>query len=742
MVKNRINTFILPVLRFFLASFLLAGCAEEELWEGKEGVPEGDGVGMVDIKLDVESMRDTDDLESKIHTLRLVAFRSADGTLKLNKRFDFHKDGYNPGTDNISEVITTGSTELCIIANETPEMTENLEKDDLNMATVRQQMFLLEDIDKYIVKDSLAKGIPMYAEYHNLGIKITHTKENPFSIKASLERVLAKITLTISNKTHKEITLESVTVKSLPAHSWLFSKDYTGATQDLAARALSLTNTPSATEKSEYDPVVMYIPEYILTKIGDRSYLEIIGKADVDGHKIDCSYTISLGNGLDKYNKEATIKEAITKKVITTADLSMLRNTHYQINVSDLKGYERDKMTFLIDITPWDSENIDVYEGGAWAVHPVSQRIPIRNSASFTAKFIHTHASRIVYKWYRSQYKQTVDSPTPPEPSIELLHVDTLQNGTESVYTFANSLPNASGEIFCEAAPLGGVNFRESNKSTLMVIGDWIPGDGEKEAYPPMQDWEGPKSPEGRAISVPLGASYLLRDTRDGKIYRTKLLADGNWWMIQELAYGNPSSLSDFVTLGLLSYTNNMIGEKLWGIACRPNSPFGGLLYNPFAAVQYEAGWPGNLNGTKSLSVQGLCPDGWHLPGNKNDKWSEEWVQLGDKMGKFSFDKLVNYEYQFPEHFNSYTHEYFIPSRNGTYEDFLIVDNKKCAYHAGIVMLRGEYSSIGFNYHEDLSQSLDSIERNANDGPNIDPQSEDAFPTNSGYPIRCIRNDK
>lgn len=739
MVKNRINTFILPVLRFFLASFLLAGCAEEELWEGKEGVPEGDGVGMVDIKLDVESMRDTEALESKIHTLRLVAFRSADGTLKLNKRFDF-EDGYNPGTDNISEVITTGSTELCIIANETPGMTENLEKDDLNMDTVRQQMLLLEDIGKYIVKDSLAaKGIPMYAEYQNLGIKITHTKENPFSIKAFLERALTKITLTISNKTHKEITLESVTVKSLPVHSWLFSKDYTGATQDLAARALSLTNTPSTTEKSEYAPVVMYIPEYILTEIENRSYLEIIGKADVDGQKIDCSYTISLGNGLNAYYKEAAIEEAITNKVITTADLSMLRNTHYQINVTDLKGYEKDKMTFLIGITPWNSENIDVYEGGTWAVHPVSQRIPIRDAASFTAKFIHTHASHIVYKWYRSQYKQTVDSPTPPEPSIELLHVDTLPKGTESVYTFTNSLPNASGEIFCEAAPLGGVNFRESNKSTLMVIGDWIPGDGEKEAYPPMQDWKGPKLGEV-AVVVPVGASYLLRDTRDGKIYRTKLMADGNWWMIQELAYGNSSSLSDFVDFGSSQFKKDVIGKNLYGVACRPNSLFGGLLYNSFAAVQREMGWPNNLAGTRNLTVQGLCPKGWHLPGNKNDKWSEEWVQLGESMKKFSFEKLINYEYYCPFHFNSYTHEYFIPSMDGTFDDFLKIDNKKCAYHAGIIMLRGEYSSIGFNYHEDLSQSLNPIERESNDGPNIDPQTEDAFPTNSGYPIRCIRD--
>lgn len=735
MVKNRINTFILPVLRFFLASFLLAGCAEEELWEGKEGVPEGDGVGMVDIKLDVESMRDTEALESTIHTLRLVAFRSADGTLKMNKLFAF-SGGYDPTKDNISEVIMTGSTELCIIANETAGMTENLEKSNLDIETVRQQMISLKDI----VQDSLAnRGIPMYAEYQNLGIKITHTKEHPFSIKASLERALAKITLTISNKTHTEITLESVTVKSMPAHSWLSSKDYTGATQDLAAMALSLTNT-STTEKSEYAPVVMYIPEYILTEIENRSYLEIIGKADVNGQKIDCSYSISLGNGLDKYYKEAAIKEAIDKKVITTADLSMLRNTHYQINVSDLKGYERDKMTFLIDITSWDSENIDVYEGGTWAVHPVSQRIPIRDAASFAAKFIYTKAPNqtkdvyTVYKWYRSQYKQTLDTPIPAEPSIELLRVDTLLLGAESVYTFTNSLPNASGEIFCEAAPLGGVNFRKSNKSTLMVIGDWIPGDEEKEAYPPMQDWV-KDAPE-----VPVGASYLLRDTRDGNVYRTKRMADGNWWMIQELAYGKTSSLFEFWDLGKEETKIEVIGKDLWGVAYDAGSSFGGFLYNSYAAVQYKEIWPDNLNGTRNLTVQGLCPKGWHLPGNKNGNWSEEWVQLGKKIEGFSLEKLISYEYYSSFHFNTYTHKYFIPSKVGTFEDFLKVDNKKCAYHAGIIMLRGEYSSIGFNYHEDLSHSDDPDIRESNDGPNIDPQNEDAFPTNSGYPIRCIRD--
>ena len=88
-------------------------------------------------------------------------------------------------------------------------------------------------------------------------------------------------------------------------------------------------------------------------------------------------------------------------------------------------------------------------------------------------------------------------------------------------------------------------------------------------------------------------------DARDGQVY-TMIEIGGVQWMAENLRYNAPGSFIN---------PNN------------PNASYGRL---------YD--WPTLMNGDTSSNsnpstVQGICPDGWHLPSD------EEWKQLEKSLG-------------------------------------------------------------------------------------------------------------
>lgn len=669
----------------YLMIFGLVSCSDDEAWSGKEDIPEGNGTGALQVKMDITSMAATADLESKINIVRIVGFRSVDGSLKFNYLYP-NEENSDPA--NILQEVTTGYTDLCIIVNETPEMSKTLGSVS-TVEEVRTQVLSLNDFNLFADNDSLAKyGLPMYKEYSGLPIKMIHTESSPYLLKAEVERIMAKLTLRITNLTHKEVTLDSIKILSLPEKSWLYPAGY--ADETTASAAIKLVSVSDGT----YNDVNLYLPEYVLTDLSKRSILNLKGTAKIGASTADtiqCSYTISLGHGLSKFNKESLVEQSLSENKLSEEDFNIVRNTHYTIMVSDIKGYENDKLTFLVGVNPWINVKENAYEGGTWRQQPISQRIPIKNGTSFTAKFIHTNAPYIVYNWCRSQYKQTDTDKEPALPTIELLKSETLKNGEKSVLEFTDALPTASGEIYCEAAPIGGQHFRKSNAVTLMVIGDWD-GDG-LDIFPDIQKWI-PKT------DMPLGASYLLRDTRDNKIYRTKRMADGNWWMIQDLAYSetSPTPISNFMNIAVMGSVlsgQGSLGSKIFGACCISDEDTGGYLYSRDAAIAIKDGLISTPDETKNQeNILGVCPVGWHLPGNRESLWNREWVLLTEKIVPVTVNTISKYGYYDSKDFNAYTTTYVDVKSDNSGVEYKKGGNTY-RFHGGYTTVSLYYLSLG-----------------------------------------------
>lgn len=85
-------------------------------------------------------------------------------------------------------------------------------------------------------------------------------------------------------------------------------------------------------------------------------------------------------------------------------------------------------------------------------------------------------------------------------------------------------------------------------------------------------------------------------DTRDGHLYGFTQIGNANW-MTQNLNFA-PSS-----TTGNWCYNDISANCEEYG-----------RLYNWAAAMDLDASYNATTNPTASATIQGLCPDGWHLP--------------------------------------------------------------------------------------------------------------------------------
>lgn len=108
-----------------------------------------------------------------------------------------------------------------------------------------------------------------------------------------------------------------------------------------------------------------------------------------------------------------------------------------------------------------------------------------------------------------------------------------------------------------------------------------------------------------------------LTDSRDGNIYKTVSIGD-QVWMAENLAYlpeVSPSSSGSYDEP--YYYVFGYESTNVSAAKATTNYTTYGVLYN----------WPAAMNGASSSNsnpsgVQGICPDGWHLPSD------EEWTQL------------------------------------------------------------------------------------------------------------------
>ena len=121
-----------------------------------------------------------------------------------------------------------------------------------------------------------------------------------------------------------------------------------------------------------------------------------------------------------------------------------------------------------------------------------------------------------------------------------------------------------------------------------------------------------------------------LTDSRDGQVYNTVLIGS-QWWMAENLNYGA------YVTLatgqGAAGTQKYCYGDNTANC-----STYGGLY-------EWVEMMDGSLtcNGTGAppndacaTPVQGVCPNGWHIP--SNDEWTTLEKNVGSNPGDFPYD--------------------------------------------------------------------------------------------------------
>ena len=713
-MKKRYDILNLCTL-WLLMAVVIVGCADEDLENSSS--PVTGGSAYFKLQLNALSTDIGEDFESDIHSIRIIAYKSGTYT---SPQCNYYVDALSANKTAQTEPIevVAGKIDFYIIVNETSDM--NLAGEYITVSDIQSQIQWYGSLTQSVRNKSLT----MYSELLSKEIPVGHDEFNPFIVEDNVSRIMAKVTLSIQNITHKEdVLLETAQIKSLPNKSFLAPSIY-----DCINDSLKLSDSMNlvTTDKETYDSVSFYIPEILLKDKAKRAYIEIKGKAR---GTVNCTYKISLGEGLKNFISEAQVENNISS--LSAKDFSMNRNTHYKINVNDIKGYGTNQLAFVLNVLPWNQNLEDIYDGGVWVQQPSeSKRIARLGTAEFKAEFRRTTHGEIEYIWMVNRYPNGLVQPEVIKEIKDSISITTVNGVSTLKYLIAE--PDMSGEIYCIAAAKGSAQYRETKHVTFLVIGDWVVSKGR---FPEMNNWTPP------ARNIPMGTSYLLRDGRDGKVYRTKLMADGNWWMIQDLAYGNPVDINTFLNNCSNTRVLNLIGVGSYGVAIKSTNmldgyPTGGLLYNSIAAIQREQATTVDDNSDKDVGrlteyIQGLCPNGWHFPANMNGVYQLEWVNLlrNANMNQFSASDFMRFTFFDSHDFNAYTYQ--------TYnEDYF---KKNIAFHGGYMAYRDKMkpksTSMGvFTFY-------DGVDATGTEFYGIIYNSAYFLADDFPAPIRCVLDD-
>ncbi len=131
-------------------------------------------------------------------------------------------------------------------------------------------------------------------------------------------------------------------------------------------------------------------------------------------------------------------------------------------------------------------------------------------------------------------------------------------------------------------------------------------------------------------------------DERDGRAYKSVKIGN-KWWMAENLAYLPSVSPSDVGSETLpYYYVYEYQGTDIDAAKATGYYETYGVLYNFSAASKSPAspdfGGGGGEGGVVNPYVQGVCPAGWHLPGD------DEWAQLENYLiaNGYNYDGTTN----------------------------------------------------------------------------------------------------
>jgi uncharacterized protein (TIGR02145 family) len=230
--------------------------------------------------------------------------------------------------------------------------------------------------------------------------------------------------------------------------------------------------------------------------------------------------------------------------------------------------------------------------------------------------------------------------------------------------------------------------------------------------------------------NTPNGTVWSLEDSRDGKTYKVKQMADGRIWMVQDLKFGNCANdatttwyndNSQAATTHTPTVAVGYVGH------CRAtNYTNSGYLYSWAAAVQSQGGYNGGtytgcsttVSGTSGAApgaCKGICPDGWHLP--TKDEFQALYAQLGNASNSTTAN---NFGY--------------------SYKD---IDAEATHWHG---VLGGTCNSDGsLNGQGSYALYWSSTYYSSNDAYNLNFNSSYVYPASyyskyNGQSVRCVRN--
>lgn len=665
MQKNK-NKSVKLFSTFLLLGSLLwcSGCTKEQSFS------ENEEQKIVNLSMNLATRSGTGDAEIK--NVRIIAFDSYNGGLVYNERID------NPSSNPITIQLLSGVRDIYVITNEPAGQSSRL-ANVRNLIELKEVRMPIEDL----------KQGETFVTFGQALRQTIHSKGASNRVEVLNRRLAIKVDLTVNGKGFTQTN--NVSFTNLPDAVPLFEDDYESVQKKTITADLTDTGiSPAGYIWSKTATIVL--PSYLFTPPSDEDKAARV--------------EFMLGSGV--------ISAAIGHDVLAE-EYTLHRNTIYALAAE----IGPDNLVINASVRNWDENTANYPAGGGsfWNAQPQDTRVGLNGTtedatAVFTAG-LSSSGEAANFKWYRK--KQLADF------SFETTEItngisSSPETNKSQLTIVASSLDDAC-EVYCVAtvtAPDGKTDRLESERATFMVVGDWVQPAG---TYPSMENWKAP-------MNVPLGSTCLLQDDRKGenKVYRVKLMADGNWWMIQDLSYGNASTQDAFDLYGLrntIPLKSNALNSDipLYGLAKETGLVTGGKYYNAHAALQLPGLEADGDNGSLPYtSLQSLCPDGWHLPGNMDGKFNEEWAIL--KNEGVDTNSFLNFKYTSPVDFNAYTESV----SEGTY-----------IFHGGY--RAGKMGLGGFVYLTLPSGILYG-------SFNVAIDSGDRILIGYGVPIRCVRNFK
>ncbi len=154
-----------------------------------------------------------------------------------------------------------------------------------------------------------------------------------------------------------------------------------------------------------------------------------------------------------------------------------------------------------------------------------------------------------------------------------------------------------------------------------------------KEIYPGAQVWDGDKWEPLSEGTFPVETGILTdnRNSAKPEQYKIGKFGDAGWWMLENL---RADRWPDGTNTGLIfdypvmqtdpTYLEPRFYYPRGSQSDLTANPHYGYMYNLMAATRLSRAQIGNT--THLVGVQGICPDGWHLPS------LDEWWELRDAV--------------------------------------------------------------------------------------------------------------